>query len=80
MELKYRKNYSPFHSTSSVHKILLLFFCGKEPVYQTLRQLISWAGHGKINKFHSLIWIKKNSCKNKNSVKCLLGDSNEQKD
>ena len=53
-------------------------FIGKKPLFQVFRKLISWAGHGKINIFHSLAQINENSCKNTNNVKCLLDVSNEQ--
>lgn len=62
----------------SKHIFYLEHFFAKKPVYQAVRQCISWVGHRKINKFHTFTKIIENSYKNTNNVKCLLHVSNEQ--
>lgn len=73
MRYIYRKNFCHF----TAHPSFRAFF-GKKPGHKAVRQLISRAGHGKINTFHSLERINENSCKNTNNVNCLLDVSNEQ--
>ena len=54
MGLKSRKDVSTSQYIFAAQD-LIIFLCGKEPAYQTLRQWISWASRGRINTFHSLI-------------------------